>query len=73
MSRLRAYTANGGAVYDLFKRKINYSNQENFCISKKSVNSVIKRNYEEKFNNVKIINSGKKTWLRCLLKSLRGA
>lgn len=73
MSRLRAYTANGGAVYDLFKSKINYSNQENFCISKKSVNSVIKRNYEEKFNNVKIINSGKKTWLRCLLKSLRGA
>ena len=72
MSRLRAYTANGGAIYELFEKTLN-KKKNYFYLSKKVINSTMKNKCIEKFNNIESLNTGKKTGLNYLLKALRGA
>ncbi|WP_207655975.1 UPF0236 family transposase-like protein, partial [Clostridium luticellarii] len=74
IARLRAYTANGGKVYNLFKETSDKKKREKcFYLSKKSTVSSIKNSCLEKFNNIEILNIGKKTRLGIILKALRGA
>ena len=74
IARLRAYTANGGKIYNLFKEKADRKKRKKcFYLSKKSTASYIKNSCLEKFNNIEVLNIGKKTRLSITLKALRGA
>ncbi|MHC6178302.1 hypothetical protein ACYUJ6_00230 [Clostridium sp. JNZ X4-2] len=74
IARLRAYTANGGKVYNLFKEAADKKKRgKYFYLSKKSTVSFIKNGCLEKFNNIEVLNIGKKTRLSIMLKALRGA
>ncbi len=75
MSRLRAYKANGGKVYDLLKekRKKELKEERMIELSNKSVNKIISRHAAERLGNITILEIGKRTWAREMLKSFRGA
>jgi len=75
MAYLRVYRENGGEIYDALKqKKENNKKQERIMkldqrIMKKKMNQVV----NESINNITLLNTGKRTWAREYLKSIRGA
>ena len=76
MSRLRAYTANGGKIYDLVMYKKEKEKIEIEAKIKRNYDREIKKkrvNYNDSFNTEIIpLQAGKTDGLRILLKALRG-
>jgi hypothetical protein len=75
MSRLRAFQANGGKVYDLFIGQKKESKRESKRIQ---IDKAVVRNRKlaasrETIGNLTILNTGKKTWAYEFLKSIRHA
>ena len=75
MSRLRAFTANGGQVYNLFMKRKQAAINEARAIEVDS--KIIKKRKSttshETIGNITILNIGKRTWASQFLKSVRDA
>lgn len=73
MARLRAYRANKGKVYSLMVKKRKETQKENRIagLSKRVVKAKIET--REQFDNIIILDIGKRTWAMEFLKSIRGA
>ena len=73
MSRLRAFTANGGQVYNLFMKRKQAAINEARAIEVDS--KIIKKRKSttshETIGNITILNIGKRTWASQFLKSVR--
>lgn len=75
MSRLRAFKANNGNVYELVKEKKCTQKREKKIIKleKRVIQSATKKISRETIGNIPAIQAGKRTWERELFKGIRSA
>lgn len=75
MARLRAFTKNGGQVYDLFmKRKKEAINTARITkIDQQIIQTRQSAISQENFGNLVILSIGKKSWASQFLRSVRSA
>ncbi|QGT99581.1 hypothetical protein SYNTR_1879 [Candidatus Syntrophocurvum alkaliphilum] len=75
MARLRAFNANKGDIYELMKnkKKENQKERNKAKISKKIIRNKLNTSTYGQIDNITILNTGKRTWAREFLKSIRGA
>ncbi len=73
MSRLRAFKANSGNVYDLVKERSKKNRNKNHKIRKPCYKKATNLISDEKFGNVPVVLIGKRTWKRELFKRIASA
>ncbi len=73
MSRLRAFKANSGNVYDLVKERSKKNRNKNHKIRKPYYKKATNLISDEKFGNVPVVLIGKRTWKRELFKRIASA
>lgn len=75
MARLRVYKANGGEIYELLRSNKKETRKEKRIIEldKKIVKNKLDASFHGNLDNIPAINSGKRTWQRQIMKSVRGA
>lgn len=76
MARLRAFKANGGNVYTLFNQRLKEQLREEriLKLSKTNTNKkIISKTANEVIGNIPLLQDGRDTGLRTILKSIRGA
>jgi hypothetical protein len=75
MSRLRAFAANGGRVYDLLmtKKKQALNQARAFKLDQRIINRRTVTETHETLGNLTILNIGKKTSMMQFLRSIRTA
>ncbi|MGI6424760.1 MAG: UPF0236 family transposase-like protein [Tepidanaerobacteraceae bacterium] len=75
MSRLRAFVANGGNVYDMFiqKKKAAVNEARQVKVDQEIIRKRKLTTSHETIGNITILNIGKRTWASQFLKSIRDA
>lgn len=76
MSRLRAFKANGGNVYTLFiqRRKQELKEERILKLEKRSIKKkIISTSANEVMGNIPLLQDGRNSGMRTILKSIRGA
>lgn len=73
MSRLRAFAANGGNVYELFmkQKKAIAKKARNLKIDQEIIRKRQLKSSHETIGNITVLNIGKRTWAHEFLKSIR--
>ena len=74
MSRLRAFAANGGDIYELFmkKKKAAAREEKEIKIDQEIIKKRRLKASNEAIGNITVLNIGKRTWASQFLKSIRG-
>ena len=75
MSRLRAFVANGGDIYELVmgKKKAAVKEARHLRIDQEIIKKRKQKSSHETIRNITILNIGKRTWAHDFLKSIRDA